>query len=217
MTDPQKQQLLEEFAGYLERSGFNDDDFKHQPDLHTLLTEMVGLKTEVKAESRHMKTMLDQFSVSLETLRNDNQTLAQQLHSYKERLAEQKRDTERKMLMEILDVYDRLTAGLQVLQNYRPVDALFNHSKKQDIRFIKSLREGQQMSVQRLEQVLQSHQVRAIETQGKILDPQTMTAVATVSNEKLLQGMVVEELRKGFYYGDDLLRLAEVKVNKLDN
>ncbi len=164
-----------------------------------------------------MKTMLDQFSVSLETLRNDNQTLAQQLHSYKERLAEQKRDTERKMLMEILDVYDRLTAGLQVLQNYRPVDALFNHSKKQDIRFIKSLREGQQMSVQRLEQVLQSHQVRAIETQGKILDPQTMTAVATVSNEKLLQGMVVEELRKGFYYGDDLLRLAEVKVNKLDN
>lgn len=214
---PHKQQLLDEFAGYLERSDFDDDDFKQQPDLNSLLTEMVGLKTEVKTESRHLKTMLDQFTVSLETLQQDNQALTQQLHDYKARLAKQKHDIERKMIAEILDLYDRLSAGLQVLQNYRPVNALFNHSKKQDTRYIKSLREGQQLTVQRLEQILQSYQVRPIETGGKVLDPHLMVAMATVRDKQLPPGAVVEELRKGFYYREQILRLAEVKVNKPDD
>ena len=218
MSHPHKQQLLEEFAGYLDQSEFDESDLAHPPDLSSLLTEMAGLKAEVKAESRHLKTMLDQFSESLKSLQHDNKTLSEELHRNQLRLAEQKRntqyETQRKMVLELLDVYDRLAAGAAVLKKYNPVDSLFNHSKKQDRRFINSMREGQDMSIKRLEQLLQSYQVHAIETEGKTLDPHTMTAVATVNNKKLLQGQVVEEIRKGFYFENSILRLAEVKVNK---
>lgn len=218
MGHPHKQQLLEEFTDYLEQMDIAESDLAQPPDLHSLFTEMAGLKAEVKAESRHMKTMLDQFSISLETLQCDNKALTEELNRYQQRLVELKRntqqETERKIILEFLDIYDRLAAGIAVLRKYQPVDSLFSHSKKQDKRFINSLREGQDMSINRLEQLLQSYQVRAIDTKGKTLDPLTMTAVATVNNKNLPQGLIVEEIRKGFYFENSVLRLAEVKVNK---
>ena len=218
MNHPHKQQLLEEFTDFLEQSDLDETELAHPPDLNSLLTEMAGLKAEVKTESRHLKTMLDQFSESLETLQRDNKALTEELDRYQQRLVEQKRNTEyevqRKMILEFLDVYDRLAAGVAVLTKYKPVDSLFSHSKKQDRRFIKSMCEGQDMSIKRLEQFLQSYQVHAIETEGKTLDPHTMTAVATAHKKNLPQGRVVEEIRKGFYFEHSVLRLAEVKVNK---
>lgn len=214
MTHPHKQQLLEEFADYLEQSEFDETDLDRQPDLNSMLTELAGLKVEIKAESRHLKTMLDQFSESLETLKHDNKALTEELNRSQQRLAEHQLDTRRKMILEFLDVYDRLAAGVAVINKYKPVDSLFNHSKKQDRRFIKSIRDGQDMSIKRLEQLLQSYQVHAIETEGKMLDPQTMTAVATINKKNLPHGQVVEEIRKGFYLENSVLRLAEVRVNK---
>jgi len=41
-----------------------------------------------------------------------------------------------------------------------------------------------------------------------------MTAVEIAHDAKLDNGIVIEELRKGFLFGDQVLRLAEVKVNK---
>jgi molecular chaperone GrpE len=48
-----------------------------------------------------------------------------------------------------------------------------------------------------------------------MLDPVTMTAVETGNNLKVENGIVLEELRKGFLYKDQVLRLAEVKVNRI--
>jgi molecular chaperone GrpE len=42
-----------------------------------------------------------------------------------------------------------------------------------------------------------------------------MSAVEICQDPKLDNGMVVEELRKGFIFEENVLRLAEVKVNKL--
>ncbi len=214
MSHPHKQKLLEEFADYLDQTEFDETDLDRQPDLNSLLTEMAGLKAEVKAESRHLKSMLDQFSESLETLRRSNEALTEELNRSQQRLAEHLRDTRRTMILEFLDVYDRLEAGAAALKNYKPVDSLFSHSKKQDRRIIQSMRDGQDMSIKRLEQLLQSHQVHAIETEGKLFDPKTMTAIATIHQKNLPHAQVVEEIRKGFYLENSVLRLAEVKVNK---
>jgi molecular chaperone GrpE len=216
MTDPLKQQLLEEFTEFLDETEFEDQDLTSAPDLHTLLSEMVVLKTEVKKESRHIKTMLDQYGQTLQLLEADNQILKEQLAKQKQQKDQQKSEIERAMLLQWLEVYDRISAGAALLKRYKPVDALFSHSKKQDRRFIHSLKDGQDMSIQRMEQLLLSFQVKAIETESKILDPHLMIAVATVNNKKLSQGQVVEEIRKGFFYKNKVLRLAEVKVNKIE-
>ena len=70
------------------------------------------------------------------------------------------------------------------------------------------------MTLKRFEQLLQRHNVQAIDCIGKLLDPCTMSAVEIDRNPKLENGIVIEELRKGFLFEGNVLRLAEVKVNK---
>ena len=214
MSDTQKNRLLEEFQAYLEQTDLAHILSAEQPDLSTLLGEMAGLKSEVKAESRHFKTTLDALSNSLTTLQTDNKALADELALHGERLQQMRNETLHAVMLEAVDIYDRLTAGFEVLQNYQPVSSLFSHSKKQDIRFIKSFKEGQSMTLKRFDQLLQRHNVQAIDCIGKLLDPCTMSAVEIDRNPKLENGIVIEELRKGFLFEGNVLRLAEVKVNK---
>ncbi|WP_428357375.1 nucleotide exchange factor GrpE [Methyloprofundus sp.] len=213
-TEAQKTELLEELQKYLQQSRPETFAAGEQPDLHTLLAELTGLKTEVKAESRQFKNTLDTLSSALDTVQQDNKTLAAELLASEDRQAQQQAEQMRTMLLEMVDLYDRLSTGVDVLNNYRPVNALFKHSKTKDVQFIKQFKQGQQMTLRRFEQVLHQYQVRAVDCLGRKLDPLTMTAVETEENFEREHGIVLQELRKGFLYQDQVLRLAEVKVNK---
>jgi molecular chaperone GrpE len=215
MSDTQKNRLLEEFQTYLEQTDLAHTLSEEQPDLSTLFSEMAGLKSEVKAESRHFKVTLDTLSDALTALRTDNKVLTDELVTHSNRLQQARNETLRMVLLEMVDIYDRLTVGFGILQNYNPVSSLFSHSTKQDVRFIESFKEGQAMTLKRFEQLLQRHQVYAIDCVGRLLDPRTMSAVEISQDPNLDNGIVTEELRKGFLFEENVLRLAEVKVNKL--
>jgi len=215
MNDVLKNPLLEELQAYLEQTDLAHTLCAEQTDLSTLLSEMAGLRSEVKAESRHFKTTLDTLNDALTALKIDNKALADELATHEENLQKMRSETQRRVLMDIVDIYDRLTVGFGVLQNYHPVASLFSSSKKQDVLFIKSFKEGQSITLKRFEQLLQRYNIQAIDCIGKLLDPRTMSAVEIVHNQKLDNGIVIEELRKGFLFENNVLRLAEVKVNKL--
>lgn len=216
MTDEYQQDaLLTALQQYLQETDFAHLTAVEQPDLAMLFSDLAGLKTEVKAESRQFKTTLDTLSEAVAQLETDNQVLVKELANVAERMQQQRLETERAMLLDWLDVYDRLSEGHKALQNYRPVDSLFNHSKKQDRRFIKSLAQGQEITLQRFEQLLSRRKVYPIECLGKPFDAGTMNTIAIASNPQFDNGRVLEELRKGFMFEDKVLRLAEVKVNKL--
>ena len=213
-TDIQKTELLEDFQRYLQQDQLKLLTADDQPDMNTLLAELTALKTEVKAQSRQFKNTLDTLSSALDMAQDNNKMLATELLGQAEKQEQQQAEFMRLMLLEMVDLYDRLANGATVLQNYQPINALFKHSRKKDVRFIERFKEGQLMTIKRFEQLLHSHQVREIECVGELLDPMTMTAIETDDNPKHLNGIVLEELRKGFLYQDQVLRLAEVKVNK---
>jgi molecular chaperone GrpE len=215
MSDTQKNRLLEEFQTYLEQTDLAYALSAEQPDLSTLLSEMAGLTSEVKAESRHFKATLNTLNDALNILQTDNKTLTDELAIHNERLQQMRSETLRTVLLDIVDIYDRLTVGFGILQNYNPVSSLFSHSAKQDVRFIESFKEGQSMTLKRFEQLLQRNHVYAIDCIGKLLDPRTMNTVGIGQDPKLDNGIVIEEMRKGFLFENNVLRLAEVKVNKL--
>jgi molecular chaperone GrpE len=215
-TETQKSELLEQFQNYLEQSNFEPFSSDEQPDLSTLLNELTSLKTEVKAESRQFKNTLDTLSSALTSVQDDNKALSTELTGYTKRLEQQQYEIMRTMLLDIVDIYDRLTEGVGILQNYRPVSSLFKRSRDKDVRFIKRFKEGQAMTTRRFEQLFQQYQVRTIDCVGKLLDPVTMSAVETGHDPTLDNGIVLEELRKGFLFQDQILRLAEVKVNKIN-
>ncbi|PKM10790.1 MAG: nucleotide exchange factor GrpE [Gammaproteobacteria bacterium HGW-Gammaproteobacteria-3] len=214
-SEIQENALLEDFRAYLEQSQPDPSAAYGHPDLHSLLSEMAGLKTEVKAESRQFKNTLETLRSALTTVQEDNKILAAEISAQSERLALQQNEHTRGLLLDIVDIYDRLSTGLDILEHYRPVRSLFKRARDRDKLFIKRFKEGQIMTLKRFEQLLQRHQVQAINCVGQLLDPLTMTAVETSHEPTRDNGIVLEELRKGFLFQNQILRLAEVKVNKI--
>ncbi len=199
--DNKKNDLLAQFKDYLQEQLDDEALSAPTPDLNTLLTEISCLKTEVKAESRQFKNTLDELQAAFKQLEQDRRQ-----HEYQQQL----------LLRDFLEIYDSLNEGLQILNHYRPANGLFRHSYKQDIHFIEQFRQGQQMTFKRLEQLLQRYQIVAMDCLGKVFDAEKMIAVETDEDRRSLNGVVLAELRKGFYYRGQVFRLAEVKVNKLE-
>jgi molecular chaperone GrpE len=215
-TEAEKKDLLEQFQSYLDQSNLVSLETNEQPDLNTLLRELVGLKTEVKAESRQFKNTLDTLSSALITMQEDNKSLSAERIESTQRLDKQHTEIIRSMLLDFVDIYDKLSIGRDILENYRPVETLFKSSRKKDIHFIKRFKQGQGMTLKRFDQLLQRYQVSSIDCVGNLFDPVTMHAVETACFPKLENGIVMEELRKGFLFQDQVLRLAEVRVNKIN-
>ncbi|GAB4256132.1 MAG: hypothetical protein Kow0065_04750 [Methylomicrobium sp.] len=213
-TETLQSDLLDSLQHYLEQTDFAHLTAIEQPDLTALFSDLAGLKSEVKAESRQFKATLDTLAEAVAALKADNQSLADELAKTAETLQRQRREAERAVLLEIVDIYDRLSEGYRVLQNYRPVDSLFNHSKKQDVRFIDSFAKGQEITLKRFEQLLQRRRVSKIDCLGKPFDARTMATLEVGHDPSLDNGVVLEVLRSGFLFEDEVLRLAEVKVNK---
>jgi molecular chaperone GrpE len=74
--------------------------------------------------------------------------------------------------------------------------------------------DGLAMNLRRLDETLFRRGVRPLPVVGETFDPHTMHASELARDSSLAEGLVIEELRKGFLYQDKLLRAAEVVVNR---
>ncbi|GAC1318827.1 MAG: nucleotide exchange factor GrpE [Chloroflexota bacterium] len=76
-----------------------------------------------------------------------------------------------------------------------------------------SVIEGVRLTRYQLEQLLEQEGVQPIETQGKPFDPHLEEAVQSVNDPSVPDHTVVQEVRKGYTYGDEVLRAAQVIVS----
>jgi molecular chaperone GrpE len=217
MEETVKVQLLEEFRSYLDSQAEPCDSSPEEIDLFSLFRELEALRTEVKTEARLVSGNVEQFREVLELLRNSQANLERELDRSHHELASVRRNLLRPLLLELLDYYDRLSAGHTALQNYRPVKGWFWRikSRLEDRQFIRSIQEGQAMTLRRLEEALARQNIHPLEVLGQIVDPYCMTVVELDHQPDLANGIVTRELRKGFVWDEEILRLAEVKANKL--
>lgn len=72
--------------------------------------------------------------------------------------------------------------------------------------------QGLDLAVRHFWQVLEGEGLKKIEVEGKNFDPNEMECVEVVEGEK--EGKVVSEVRSGYYLGDRVLRVAQVRVLK---
>ena len=216
MDENRKTELLAAFSGYLDKLDSESLEPDGQTDLFSLFAELSALRTEVKTEARQFGNVSSQLKEAQELLHTSHVQLEKELEQSRQNFTASRRAVLRSLLVELLDFYDRLSAGQAALINYRPIKGWFSFkSLRQDRNFIRSIREGQAMTLRRLEETLARHQVRPLETLGRPVDPHTMTVVELDHRPDLENGVVTAELRKGFQWGEETLRLAEVKANKL--
>ncbi len=213
MLDPEaKERLVEQFRACLDSDPDDAVDEGESIDLSTLLAEMAALKNEVRLQARQFKSALEQTQALSDALGEHNQALARDLERARAQAAEAKAQAERGLLLGLLELRDRLQAGLDAQTTWRPSPLLRLLGDAQ--RHSRSLREGSALTLQRLDDLLASHRVRPIAALGQALDPQCMQAVAIEWAPQAAEGVVLRELRRGFQQGTVLLRTAEVIVNK---
>lgn len=214
-----KETLLDEFRLFLEAEARNQNEAANnsqdarQVDLYTLFCELSALKNEVRLEARQFKAALESFGSVTESLRADKENLLAELDRSRQAGEQKSRGAVRGMLIQLLDLRDRIEAGLKAAGSYHPKRFRLSLRQKEKA-LINGLREGQDLTLGRLDQLLASHNVHPVEALGQVLDPHTMRAAEVDRQPAIDAGVVTGELRKGFSWGDEILRPAEVRVNK---
>lgn len=214
MDQTVREALIAQFRTYLEEA--EDELAPMVPaDDFSLFAELSGLKSEVKLEARQVREAIDQFKSVFGTLQADNESLTRELESRRAAEKTLRREVLRPLLLQLLDLRDRLEAGLEI--GSPPQRSWLARWLRQPDELLESMREGQRMSLRRLDRILGGYRVRPLEVLENPLDPHTMRVVEVESRPDRAQGIVTGELRRGFFWDDDLLRPAEVKVNKRDD
>jgi molecular chaperone GrpE len=208
-----KERLVEQFRACLDSAPDTPADAALEPpDLRTLLAEMAALKNEVRLQARQFKGALQQLQTRGDMLAEQNQGLVRDLERARTQAAEARAQAERGLLLGLLELRDRLQAGVDAQAAWRPPALLRLLDSGQ--RHARSLHEGSALTLQRLDELLAGHRVQAIAAVGQALDPQCMHAVAVEWAPQQAEGVVLRELRPGYRQGSELLRVAEVIVNK---
>jgi molecular chaperone GrpE len=210
-----KQALLSRFSAYLENLT-GDDEPAEAPeqttDLYSLLVEMAGLRNEVRTESRLVKEALDQFRGVFGTLEASQASLQQELERARNDTAERTRQAMRPLLLDVIDIRDRLTAALRLASTVRP--HWTDRFRRRDEAGGNAWQEGLRMILRRIDQALLDRRVAPMQLAGRKFDPQRARVVATAADPAVAEGDVIEEVRPGFLWDDQVLRFAEVIVSK---
>lgn len=208
----EKERLIEEFRACLEICEQGDEEDGNSVDLHTLLAEMAALKNEIRLESRQFKNMLDEMRSFGNVLREQNERLSRDLESAREQAAAGRQKAERGLLLDMLDLRDRLQAGVDARASHIP--SFFARIIPGETHLAAILGEGLALTLQRLDDVLANYRVRQLEVAGKLLDPHLMRALGVETVADKPDGIVLRCARRGYFHGAELLRPAEVIVNK---
>ena len=217
MDDSIKQALIDRFRGYLdivEDGEEPPDDPGETADLFSVLVEMAALRSEVRTESRLVKEALEQFRGVFDSLQASQATLQRELDRARTQTRDQAQSALRPLLLDVIDLRDRLVAALTLSAAARPRwrDRLW----RRDRSGVAAWQEGLRMTLRRLDQVLLDRRVVATQLAGLPFDPRLARAIGTAADSSVAEGTVIKEVRAGFLWDDQVLRTAEVIVSKGD-
>ncbi len=217
MDDSIKQALIDRFRGYLDMVEDGEeppDDPGETADLFSVLVEMAALRSEVRTESRLVKEALEQFRGVFDSLQASQATLQRELDRARTETRDQAQSALRPLLLDVIDLRDRLVAALTLSAAARPRwrDRLW----RRDRSGVAAWQEGLRMTLRRLDQVLLDRRVVATQLAGLPFDPRLARAIGIAADSSVAEGTVVKEVRAGFLWDDQVLRTAEVIVSKGD-
>ncbi len=213
MDDSIKQALLSRFQAYLETAETAAPESQTETsDLYSIFVEVAGLRSEVRTESRLVKEALDQFRSLFDMLQASQASVQQELDRARATARDQADAALRPLLLDVVDLRDRLLAALASAVAARPgwAGRLWRRPASGDAAW----QEGLRMTVRRLDQVLLDRRVVPVQLIGLPFDPRRARVVATVADHSTAEGTVLEEVRPGFLWNDQVLRTADVIVSK---
>lgn len=162
---------------------------------------------EVRAsnEAPVSRAEFDQLQTEYEQLKKEKDALVDRLARQQAEFENARKRTEK----EKTDFRDYATG--QVVEQFLPVLDNFELALK-STGSLEQLRQGVELIVKQMEEILRGMQVQPISTVGEEFDPRHHEAMGSVEREDLPDQHVAEEVRRGYRLRDKLLRPALVRV-----
>lgn len=176
-------------------------------DQKVLWSAITSLGHEVKLQSRAFHDLTSRLGA--ETLRREEERLAAVRAAERRGLVEGI-----EVLLDARDRIARLASHARELGARRPgfLRALFRRASAGGDAATLALAEGLALCLARLDEALAARSVREIEALGKLHDPRVMKVVGVRPSPSVPDGTVLEVMRRGYWWDDQVHRLAEVVV-----
>jgi len=158
------------------------------------MDRLTDLQAQLQAASDEAAQYKDRYlreCAEMENFRKRQERIAS------DRVARYKRD----LLEKVLEVMDNLDRAM------RYEDSLDRESLQQGLRMVQW----------QLDELLRTEGLTPVVVVGEQFDPRVHEAVETVPSPEHPEGTVVEEVRKGYLLGGELMRPARVKVSSGTN
>src|SRR5262245_15684845 len=163
------------------------EEAREEADLFSVFVELSGLRNETRAQSRLVKEALDRFRGVFDTLQASHATLERELNRARAEADDRERMVVKPLLLDIIDVRDRLAAGLKRLAAPRWYERFLAKARAEAAQ---AWQEGMQMTLRRIDQLLADRRIVATEPVGRPFDPRLAIAVATVADPAVADGIV---------------------------
>ncbi len=109
------------------------------------------------------------------------------------------------------------TAGKEVITSLLEVMDDSERAEKQiaNAQDINAIKEGVQLVFQKLRNTLQAKGLKAMESTGKDFNPDIHEAITEIpASAEALKGKIIDEVEKGYFLNDKIIRFAKVIVGK---
>jgi len=175
-----------------EQKDWSNPEEKQSPVEESIATETTRLEREIQKKGGEYQALNDKYLRSIADMDNQRKRMAREQ-------AEAIKYANEKLFQDILPVVDNLER------------ASLHAREKKDFT---ALIEGLNLTLREFLGVLDKFGIRPVESLGQPFDPARHHAVAQVESSEHEEGVVVEELRKGYLLNDRTLRPALVSVAK---
>ena len=176
-----------------------------EPNIEEVQSSNVNESDEINPDSSE-EIILDPLEEAIKEAAHWKDLAARnqaELDNYRKRMAREKSDAIKfangSLLSELLPVIDSFQMGLTAAINEDP-DSIIS--------------KGMEMVQKQLEEFFSSQGAVAISSVGKEFDPNLHEAISQESSDKVPNGHIITEIRKGYTLNDRLLRAANVIVSK---
>lgn len=200
-------QMIDSLSSAHVKGALQDVDAKQEssqaPDLMTLLTEMAGMRQEVRLQRREVVKIRELQVRAAQCREDDAASLQRALHD---------------KLKPFLDVRDALVRAAE--QQIKPAASALSVWQ----RFLATLRAAFRLDaapvmdasilLRQLDRALAQADIVPIAVVGEEFDPQTMVAVSVVQTDAVAPGAVAQQVVGGFLLESKIWRPAQVVVNQ---
>ena len=209
-----KEKVMEDFKAWMtelpEEMPIDQKVDMDSCDLYTLLMEFTALRQEIKFQNREQnntlriqQSFIDSLKETLKLLKNRTS----KLETLEERI---RLASEKKAVLPFLDIRDGLIRGLKAAKTAAATRRLFVRPPQG----IEGIVEGYEMALRRFDRALNYVGITPVTALDQPFDSATMRAVGQGSDPQKEAGIVIEEQVGGFVRQDEVIRTAEVIVNK---